>query len=313
MKALRQLARCLTPTRTCGAACSSCRPLPPPLAAPCHRRSPTDSRPVPTCRLLSLEGSTPQPQQQQHTGTPGGKAHQQQQHTGLPGGKAQQHRDAKAEAKAAAAGAPRPKGPKGPCGTPTSPPAGGAVVPLPLASAMRKGCPPWNVQGGCDLQFVQLLPEGDAIRVSYPAGSGTPSSGKRGGCVLRGAPPCLPATDVLLRFDFRPRPGFEWTRGGKLGGGLHIGQGTAAGYVHSESAASARLVWGPNGACMLYLYPMTGVEQDAAYCTVARLGQGYGDSLFPGTFQASACLPACVRESEGLAGAPPGVLPGASA
>ena len=72
---------------------------------------------------------------------------------------------------------------------------------------------------------------------------------------LRGYPPCLPARDALLRFDFMVAPNFDWTRGGKLGGGLHIGTGDAAGYRHSPTAASCRLTWGPDGAVMLCVAP----------------------------------------------------------
>ena len=125
----------------------------------------------------------------------------------------------------------------------------------------------------------------DVLRVRYPAGSGTPSSSLRGGVQIVGQPRCLPATDVLLRFDFRTAANFDWTRGGKLGGGLSVGHGAAAGYRHSATAASARLTWGPDGFLHLYIYPMEGTQQDATYTDVARLGGGCGDSMFPGTLQ----------------------------
>ena len=103
-------------------------------------------------------------------------------------------------------------------------PQGGAVQPLPLAAALHKGCPPWNLKNNPDLSCAQLVPGQDVLHVRYPAGSSTPSSGKRGGVLIRGNAAGLPATDALLQFDFRTDPGFDWTRGGKLGGGLQIGQ-----------------------------------------------------------------------------------------
>ena len=61
--------------------------------------------------------------------------------------------------------------------------------------------------------------------------------------------------------------------------------GAASGYKHSATAASARLTWAANGALHLYVYPMEGAQQDPSYTSVCKLGQGYGDSMFPGTFK----------------------------
>lgn len=136
----------------------------------------------------------------------------------------QEKEAAKAAAKAAAAGRPKQRPPKGPCGTPCEPPTGGTVTPLPLSTALVKNRPPWNTRYLGPTSLAQLWSGGvDAVRVSYPAGSGPPSSRLRGGIQLGGAPPCLPARDCLLRFDFCVPPDFDWTRGGKLGGGLQVG------------------------------------------------------------------------------------------
>lgn len=200
------------------AAASLCRhpPAPPPLAPPRLHA------PCLLSRLLSLEdGSSShsagqqQPQQQAPP----------QQHCGMTAADRQAAKaEAKARAKALAADQPKAKPPKGPCGTPAPPPQGGEVHPLPLASALRKGLPPWNLRHNPDLTFARLVEGADALHVRYPAGSSTPSSGCRGGVQMHGEPPCLPARDALLRFDVRTAPDFPWTKGGKMGGGLQIGQ-----------------------------------------------------------------------------------------
>ena len=61
--------------------------------------------------------------------------------------------------------------------------------------------------------------------------------------------------------------------------------GAASGYKHSATAASARLTWAANGALHLYVYAMEGTQQDPSYASVCKLGAGYGDSMFPGTFK----------------------------
>ena len=173
-----------------------------------------------------------QKQQQDHQKQQQQQQHQKQQQQAAT---AKQHERQAAKAASHAAAGPRPRPPKGPCGTPGQPPAGGATHPLPLAAALVKHRPSWNTVRLSDTSLVQQPWEGrDAVRVRYPAGSGTPSSGLRGGVQLHGAPPCLRggATDVLLRFDFCAAPGFDWTRGGKLGGGLLVG-----GWVRSRAWA----------------------------------------------------------------------------
>lgn len=167
----------------------------------------------------------------------------------------QQEREAGKAAGAAARQQARQSGvkpPKGPCGRCCEPPSGGATLALPVAAALQQKQAPWFARHSSDLSLVQLLPGQDVLRVHYPAGSGTPSSAKFGGVMLRGEPKCLPARDAVLRFSFATAPGFDWTRGGKLGGGLQVGRGAAAGYRHSDTAASARLTWGPDGFLMLY-------------------------------------------------------------
>jgi hypothetical protein len=72
-----------------------------------------------------------------------------------------------------------------------------------------------------------------------------------------------------------------------------VGRGAAAGYRHSDSAASARLVWGRDGYLMLYVYQMEGTQQEPEYTQVAKLGAGCGDHMFPGTFQV--CVQAVPR------------------
>ena len=207
------------------AASSAC---PPPAAA--HR-----------CRCCSCP-SFPRRQLSLDDGKPGRRPQDEQQQQQRRQQQQQERQEAKARAQAAAAGQPRPPPPKGPCGCPAPLPAGGAVHPLPLAAALRKGCPPWNLGNNPDLSCAQLVPGQDALHVRYPAGSSTPSSGRRGGVLLRGAAAGLPATDALLQFDFRTDPGFDWTRGGKLGGGLQIGR-QVRGAPGGRLSGAAMLGW----------------------------------------------------------------------
>ncbi|KAL4458953.1 hypothetical protein ABPG75_013818 [Micractinium tetrahymenae] len=237
--------------------------------------------------LVPWPPGSQQPPPAQH---PAWQPTQQQQRAAQPTARQLQRQQekaaAKAAAQAAAAGRPKQRPPRGPCGERCNPPSGGTTTPLPLAAALVKNRPPWNTRRLSDTSLAQLWAGGaDAVRVRYPAGSGPPSSGLRGGIQLGGAPACLPARDCLLRFDFCVPPDFNWTRGGKLGGGLQIGSGAASGYRHSATAASARATWGPDGAIQLYVYTMERTQQAPEYGQVAKLGQGCGDHLFPGTFQ----------------------------
>lgn len=271
---------------------AQCQALPPwqPWAAPTPQQG--QQAPVGN-QQQQAQHQTPHSQQQQpHQQQQQPQQHQQQQ-PALTAKQEQARQQrvlekeaSKAAAKAAAAGQPRPKPPKGPCGTPCAVPASGVTHPLPLASALQKNCPPWNARHMSDLSLVRLweAPH-DALQVRFPAGSSTPSSGRRGGVNLAGTPACLPARDCLLQFDFKTAPDFDWTRGGKLGGGLKIGQGAATGYRHSTTAASARVTWGPEGSIMFYAYTMEGTQQDPGYTQVAKLGGGCGDHLFPQTFR----------------------------
>ena len=87
---------------------------------------------------------------------------------------------------------------------------------------------------------------------------------------------CFPATDMVLHYQFKPEAGFDWARGGKLPG-LQIGEGKAAGGVHTPGAASARLMWQGDGSIIGYVYPMPDTESPGL-----SQGEKYGNGLFKG-------------------------------
>lgn len=64
---------------------------------------------------------------------------------------------------------------------------------------------------------------------------------------------------VVLQFQVKFAPGFEWGCGGGKLGGLFMGQSNASGGQHSAGGASARVKWQEGGGASAYVYLPAGV------------------------------------------------------
>jgi len=134
----------------------------------------------------------------------------------------------------------------------------------------------WIDHGTFGLDRARLLqdrtaPTGRLVRVSYPAGSASPTAA-RGGAQDGGAQAYLrlprSADNMTLIYYVRFQPGFQFVKGGKLPG---LFGGTAgSGGEHRENGFSTRFMWRAGGAGEVYAY----LPEQA----------GYGDSLGRGSW-----------------------------
>jgi len=123
------------------------------------------------------------------------------------------------------------------------------------------------------------------LKVNYRKGSASPGIGT-GGFTMYAKPACFPTSEARLDYEVFFPENFPWTRGGKLGFGLFIGQvGASGGHHPKDGSASLRVMWRPNGLGECYLYRPYGVTQHPDYKKIPGLqvNDQYGDSLFRGS------------------------------
>jgi len=133
------------------------------------------------------------------------------------------------------------------------------------------------------LQYVD-----GCLKVNYPKGSASPGIGAASGFTMYAKPTCFPCNEAKLEYEVFFPADFPWTKGGKLGFGLFIGQpGASGGHHPKDGSASLRVMWRTNGLAELYLYRPNGVAQHPAYKKIPGLevNDQYGDSLFRGSLQ----------------------------
>ena len=188
-------------------------------------------------------------------------------------------------------GTPTPTGTGGvtPGGNVTHAPTPKGQNALPLEPRLLEGnSQAWNLDRKPTMAENASIENG-VLTVQYPAGSSTPSRTQSGGLLFDARPPGFPAESATLSYRFKPSENFDWFRGGKLGGGLKIGEGDASGKRFSDTAASARVTWGEDGQLFAYVYRMNGTQQDPSYKDViVKNGNGAsGDQLFSGLFAKS--------------------------
>ena len=141
--------------------------------------------------------------------------------------------------------------------------AGRVIASLPVAHLARPDGGNWGIRALRLKKSTLLKSVGGrpAIRVLYPAGSGTSKHNKSaGGMDLDAVPKGLPSTAAKLAFDVMFPKGFAFATGGKLGGFM-IGVGNAAGGKFSADGASHRVVFRPDGGVSSYVYLPTAAKQ----------------------------------------------------
>ncbi|MEO1300568.1 MAG: polysaccharide lyase, partial [Cyanobacteria bacterium J06636_16] len=142
----------------------------------------------------------------------------------------------------------------------------------------------WGVRDGKSWGLsdtMEIVPSsqgksGQALRVSYPAGSGSPSISRRKGGVLGGGQfyadlDLDPQDELRLSYDVRFSENFDFVKGGKLPG-LFGGEGNSGGNIpDGTDGFSTRLMWRGDGDGEVYAYLPT--------------SENYGTSIERGAWQ----------------------------
>lgn len=128
----------------------------------------------------------------------------------------------------------------------------------------------------------------EVLRVRFPKGSAAPSCGPpEGGMTCYLTPKGFPCKGASISYRIFFDEKFEWNKGGKVAFGLFVGEEGASGGRHKEDAASARIMWRPDGDAECYVYKPKGLKQDPAYDKLPNLTKNgeYGDSIWRGSFK----------------------------
>lgn len=161
---------------------------------------------------------------------------------------------------------------------------------LPVTDLQVRGGGAWNLNNINWKRSTLAQVRGDhVLRVFYGKNSGTSADRGVGGIVLSAAPAGLPAREATIAFDVYFARGWNFCKGGKIGG-LFIGTGSASGYEHSPTGSSHRIMWQKDGGAISYLYPPSDLPQVDPKLQDSGHGIGYfGNDIFPaGTLKVGA-------------------------
>lgn len=154
-------------------------------------------------------------------------------------------------------------------------------TPLPVTDLQVRGGGVWNLRNiNWKKSTIAQIAGDHVLRVFYGKHSGTSADPGVGGIVLSAEPGALPAREATFAFDVYFARGWNFSRGGKIGG-LFVGTGSASGYAHSPTAASHRIMWQADGGAISYLYPPSGLPQADPKLLDSGHGIGYFKDLFP--------------------------------
>lgn len=172
-----------------------------------------------------------------------------------------------------------------------SPYFGDKLVDLPIRDLAKPGAGAWAART-VKLKDAKITTfQGtDVLEVTYNKGSGTSSHNRdnntSGGF---GVPDSAPAKllennkGAVLVFEVYFQKGWDWSKGGKLMGGIFVGEGEASGLVQSATGASHRVQWKEDGKAESYIYTPSGASQGDSRLTGAAVG--VGDKFPPGTLE----------------------------
>ena len=163
---------------------------------------------------------------------------------------------------------------------------GDKLTDLPIPDLAKPNGGAWNGRKvNLETAKITKFNNDDVLEVTYNQGSGTSThnriSGKSGGFSV---PDCVPAKllentkGLVLAFDVYFQKGWDWSRGGKLLGGIGVGYGEASGLNQSETGASHRVQWKADGAAESYIYTPKGAAQGDSRLTGAAVGV---NDMFP--------------------------------
>jgi hypothetical protein len=173
-------------------------------------------------------------------------------------------------------------------GNGAAPQTGALLSRLPVSDLKGKGGGAWKLDGRVDWRQSSVTPfqGSNALKVTFRKGSGAGSGQGNGGIALSAAPRGLPSNGAIMVCDVFFAPGWDWSRGGKLGPGLFVGTGSASGGNHSPTGASCRLSFKDGGAAIAYIYVSTGLPQEDSRLKSSGYGAGLLSDVFkPGSLK----------------------------
>jgi len=142
-----------------------------------------------------------------------------------------------------------------------------------------------------DLRKSYLVKDAEKkiLAVVYRKGSNSKGENmNNGGAEIHFAPiGVLPATKkAAFGCKIKYPSDFDFTRGGKTGVGLAMGNGNASGGRRSDNASSARIIWRENGAATLYIYTPEKLHQLDENLDAAAFSNGnWGVEFFKNVFR----------------------------
>jgi hypothetical protein len=154
---------------------------------------------------------------------------------------------------------------------------GALLASMPVSTLTTKGGP-WNARINWKKSSISTFQGEQVIQVNHDKGSGTSKHKGVGGISITTMPTGFPRSSggIVVSFEVYYPPGWQWARGGKMGG-VGIGPEAASGGRHNDRGASNRIMWQSNGGIILYIYPPDGVKQIAP--AIAK-SKAYGNGVF---------------------------------
>lgn len=157
---------------------------------------------------------------------------------------------------------------------------------LPIADILKPGGGNWKFSKPVSWlgSSVVNYQGTQALKVHHDKGSGSTATDPSaiGGIGVFGVPNGLPASSggVVFAYDVLYPPGWQWARGGKMGG-VSIGTGKSSGGHHTADGASHRVMWQVNGGAISYIYVPEGAKQINPALQGSKI---YGFGLFNADF-----------------------------
>lgn len=145
---------------------------------------------------------------------------------------------------------------------------------------LTKGGGSWNVEKvNMKKSDVTTFQGRSAVKTVYEKNSGTSNDPGVGGFSFMAKPDGMNKQAITFSWDVWYPKGFEFARGGKMGG-TTVGYGAASGGNHSTTGASNRIMWQVDGGVIDYIYPPYNLKQ-----TIPGLkSDGYGCGFFGNEF-----------------------------
>jgi hypothetical protein len=161
---------------------------------------------------------------------------------------------------------------------------GSLITNLPVSELEKPNGGTFNTRKDIEFGAGKIITfEGEkVISVFYEKGTGTDKhkKPKLGRFHFNAVPKGLPSSSAVVRFQVYFAPGWDFSKGGKIGG-LFVGNGPASGYRRSDDGASNRIMWKKDGGAIAYVYPPKDLDQVDPKLAMTEHGYAYFQELFP--------------------------------